>query len=115
MTIKVGHPLLLDNVWHLTNDPKKPGWRDWFRSRLLAWPDGDLVREAVVRPSSVPIVAALRNGGIQARLGESEEVCQGAVHAVSSAALALTAASLLTPDEADWLLRAVEVDQDWFR
>ena len=115
VTVRFEHPLLLDNQWSVTKDPSRPDWQNWVRERILSWPDLALVGEAVIRAESVPIVAALRNGAIIGRLGQSADVSEGAVRAIALAGRALVAASVLTDEEADWLDRALEADQEWLR
>lgn len=115
VTVRLQHALLLDNQWSVTTDPSGPNWGDWVRERIASWPDLSLVREAVIRPEAVPIVAALRNGAIIGRLGLSDDAAQGAIRAITLAGRALAAASVLTDDEAEWLDRALEADQEWLR
>jgi hypothetical protein len=115
VTVRFEHPLLLDNQWSVTKDPSRPDWQSWVRDRILSWPDLALVREAVIRAESVPIVAALRNGAIIGCLGQSAEASEGAVRAIALAGRALAAASVLTDEEVDWLDRALDADQEWLR
>ena len=115
VTVAFGHALLLQDEWMLTTNIDKPGWDDWIREQIVSSSDVALVRQAgVLRPESVPIVAALRHGAHMGRLRhhQSADAADAALLAVSSATRSLLAASVLTQEEADWLLRALEADQD---
>jgi hypothetical protein len=48
------------------------------------------------------------------RFGNSDEAVDAALWATSSAMLALASASVLTKEETDWLMSALEADQDGF-
>ena len=115
LTVQLGHPLLLSNEWSVTADPGRPEWQVWVREQLLGWPDLSLTRGMPVRPEALPILAALRNGATQGRLTNPDSEVDPALWAIYSAALALVGGGVLTRQEADWLERALESDQEWLR
>jgi hypothetical protein len=117
LTVAFGHPLLIEKRWSLTDNVTHPGWEDRIREHLRSAPDIALTRQAaVIRTQSVPIVAALRHGAVMSRLrfGNSAEAIDASLWATSSATLALASGSVLTLEETDWLMSALETDQDVF-
>jgi hypothetical protein len=117
VTVAFGHPLLLEKQWCLTENVTQPGWENRIREQLRSARDIPLTREAaVIRRQSIPIVAALRHGATMSRLrfGNSDDAVDAALWATSSAMLALVSAAVLTKEETDWLMSALEADQDAF-
>jgi hypothetical protein len=117
ITITLGHPLLLDSTVGVSIDYTSESWPEELRDLLDGHPDVRITRgSAVVRPEAVRLVAILRNAARVAWLRKpiSEDKIDVAMNTISSAALAVKAAGWLTEEEVDWLMMALDGDQETF-